>query len=106
MLPLIIQFQAMGKARESLVCSILRKGVLDIPLLFPDGHPVPPLRLHVVRPWWDGISWWPPPPFTAACGGGRGLISFPKRRNSGGPVGAAVLFVLLLSPARQSQSCG
>ena len=32
--PMIIQFQAMGKARESLVCSILRKGVLDIPLLF------------------------------------------------------------------------
>ena len=32
--PMIIQFQAMGKFRESLVCSILRKGVLDIPLLF------------------------------------------------------------------------
>ncbi|MBR5381749.1 MAG: MATE family efflux transporter, partial [Oscillospiraceae bacterium] len=31
--PMIIQFQAMGRARESLVCSILRKGVLDIPLL-------------------------------------------------------------------------
>lgn len=32
--PMIIQFQAMMKARESLICSILRKGVLDIPLLF------------------------------------------------------------------------
>lgn len=32
--PMIIQFQAMGKAKESLICSILRKGVLDIPLLF------------------------------------------------------------------------
>ena len=32
--PMIIQFQAMGKFRESLVCSVLRKGVLDIPLLF------------------------------------------------------------------------
>lgn len=32
--PMIIQFQAMGRARESLICSILRKGVLDIPLLF------------------------------------------------------------------------
>lgn len=32
--PMIIQFQAMGKSRASLVCSILRKGVLDIPLLF------------------------------------------------------------------------
>lgn len=32
--PMIIQFQAMGKVKESLICSILRKGVLDIPLLF------------------------------------------------------------------------
>ncbi len=32
--PMIIQFQAMGRVKESLVCSILRKGVLDIPLLF------------------------------------------------------------------------
>lgn len=32
--PMIIQFQAMGKVKESMVCSILRKGVLDIPLLF------------------------------------------------------------------------
>lgn len=31
---MIIQFQAMGKFKESLVCSVLRKGVLDIPLLF------------------------------------------------------------------------
>lgn len=32
--PMIIQFQAMGKFKESLVCSVIRKGVLDIPLLF------------------------------------------------------------------------
>lgn len=32
--PMIIQFQAMGKFKESLICFILRKGVLDIPLLF------------------------------------------------------------------------
>ena len=32
--PMIIQFQAMGKVKESLICSIVRKGVLDIPLLF------------------------------------------------------------------------
>ena len=31
---MIIQFQAMGKFKESMVCSVLRKGVLDIPLLF------------------------------------------------------------------------
>ncbi len=32
--PMIIQFQAMGQVREAMICSILRKGVLDIPLLF------------------------------------------------------------------------
>lgn len=32
--PMIIQFQAMGKVREALITSILRKGVLDVPLLF------------------------------------------------------------------------
>ena len=30
---MITQFQAMGRTRESLICSILRKGSLDIPLL-------------------------------------------------------------------------
>ncbi len=32
--PMIIQFQAMKRVKESLICSVLRKGVLDIPLLF------------------------------------------------------------------------
>ena len=32
--PRIIHFQAIGKVRQSLICSVLRKGVLDIPLLF------------------------------------------------------------------------
>lgn len=32
--PAITYFQAMQRTREALVCSILRKGVLDIPLLF------------------------------------------------------------------------
>ena len=36
--PMIIQFQAMGRAKESLILSILRKGVLDIPLLFVLDH--------------------------------------------------------------------
>lgn len=31
--PMVIQFQAMGRVRESLIISVLRKGVLDIPLL-------------------------------------------------------------------------
>ena len=32
--PLIVQFQAMGKARPALVCSLIRKGILDLPLLW------------------------------------------------------------------------
>lgn len=32
--PMIVQFQAMGKAREALISSVLRKGVLDIPVLY------------------------------------------------------------------------
>ncbi|MDO4532043.1 MAG: MATE family efflux transporter [Bacillota bacterium] len=32
--PMIIQFQAMGRVREALIVSVLRKGVLDVPLLF------------------------------------------------------------------------
>lgn len=54
--PLIIQFQAMGKARESLVCSILRKGVLDIPLLFLMDTLFPLYGCMWVQPLVDGIS--------------------------------------------------
>ncbi len=32
--PMIIRLQSTGRAREALICSIVRKGVLDIPLLF------------------------------------------------------------------------
>ena len=32
--PMIVQFQAMGKSRQALISSILRKGTLDIPILF------------------------------------------------------------------------
>lgn len=32
--PMIIQFQASERVKASMVCSVLRKGVLDIPLLF------------------------------------------------------------------------
>lgn len=32
--PMIVQFQAIGRVKESLICSVLRKGVLDVPLLF------------------------------------------------------------------------
>ncbi len=32
--PMIIRLQATGRVKEALVCSVVRKGVLDIPLLF------------------------------------------------------------------------
>lgn len=54
--PMIIQFQAMGRAKESLICSILRKGVLDIPLLFIMDALLPLYGLMWVQPLVDGIS--------------------------------------------------
>lgn len=54
--PLIIQFQAMGKARESLICSVCRKGVLDIPLLFLLDSAVPLYGIMWVQPIVDAIS--------------------------------------------------
>lgn len=54
--PMIIQFQAMGLAKESLVCSVLRKGVLDIPLLFLMDALLPLYGLMWVQPIVDGIS--------------------------------------------------
>lgn len=54
--PMIIQFQAMGKVRESLICSILRKGVLDIPLLFIMNTMIPLYGCMAVQPIVDGIS--------------------------------------------------
>ena len=54
--PLIIQFQAMGRVRESLVCSVLRKGALDIPLLFLMDRLAPLYGLMWVQPIVDLIS--------------------------------------------------
>ena len=54
--PMIIQFQAMGKAKESLLCSILRKGVLDIPLLFVMDALLPLYGCMLVQPMVDSIS--------------------------------------------------
>ena len=54
--PMIIQFQAMGKARESLICSVLRKGVLDIPLLFIMDALLPLYGCMLVQPTVDSIS--------------------------------------------------
>lgn len=54
--PMIIQFQAMGRAWESLLCSILRKGVLDIPLLFLMDALLPLYGLMWVQPIVDALS--------------------------------------------------
>lgn len=54
--PMIIQFQAMGKVKASLVCSVLRKGVLDIPLLFLMDALLPLYGCMWVQPMVDTIS--------------------------------------------------
>lgn len=54
--PMIIQFQAMGKIKESLICSVLRKGVLDIPLLFLMDKLLPLYGCMWVQPIVDAIS--------------------------------------------------
>ena len=54
--PMIIQFQAMGKTRESLICSLLRKGTLDIPLLFLFDSIAPLYGIMWVQPVVDLIS--------------------------------------------------
>ncbi|NLO48063.1 MAG: MATE family efflux transporter [Clostridiales bacterium] len=54
--PMIIQFQAMGKVRESLICSVLRKGVLDVPLLFMLNGLIPLYGCMMVQPIVDTIS--------------------------------------------------
>jgi Na+-driven multidrug efflux pump len=54
--PMIIQFQAMGKAKEALACSVLRKGVLDIPLLYLMDQALPLYGLMWVQPIVDATS--------------------------------------------------
>jgi len=54
--PLIVQFQAMGRAKESLICSVLRKGVIDIPLLFLMDRLLPLYGCMMVQPMVDAIS--------------------------------------------------
>ncbi|MBR3381637.1 MAG: MATE family efflux transporter [Clostridia bacterium] len=54
--PLVIRFQATGRNRAALVCSVLRKGVLDVPLLFVMDALVPLYGLMWVQPIVDGIS--------------------------------------------------
>ena len=54
--PMITQFQAMGRVKESLICSVLRKGVLDIPLLFLLDTCIPMYGCTMVQPIVDCIS--------------------------------------------------
>ena len=54
--PMITQFQAMGRVKESLICSVLRKGVLDIPLLFLLDGLIPMYGCTMVQPVVDCIS--------------------------------------------------
>ena len=54
--PLITKFQAMGKAKESLTVSVMRKGVLDIPLYFAMDALVPLYGCMWVQPIVDTVS--------------------------------------------------
>lgn len=54
--PMTIQFQAMGKVREALIVSILRKGVLDVPLMFLMDGIFPLYGCMWVQPIVDCIS--------------------------------------------------
>lgn len=54
--PLITKFQAMGKARESLTVSVMRKGVLDIPLYFVMDAVKPLYGCMWVQPIVDTVS--------------------------------------------------
>lgn len=53
---MIIQFQAMGKVKQSLICSVIRKGVIDIPLLFLMDSIIPLYGCMAVQPIVDAIS--------------------------------------------------
>ncbi len=54
--PMIVQFQAMGRTREALAISILRKGVLDLPLLFLLDRALPLFGCMWVQPIVDFVS--------------------------------------------------
>ncbi len=54
--PMIVQFQAMGKPVESLISSIIRKGTLDIPILFIMDSVMPLYGIVLVWPIVDTIS--------------------------------------------------
>lgn len=54
--PMIIQFQAMRKVKEAMISSLLRKGLLDLPLLFLMDALIPLYGCVWVQPIVDTIS--------------------------------------------------
>lgn len=54
--PMVVQFQAMGRTREALAISVLRKGVLDLPLLFLLDRALPLFGCMWVQPIVDFVS--------------------------------------------------
>lgn len=54
--PMIIKFQAMGKAKASLIVSLLRKGIIDIPLYFIMDSLMPLYGCMWVQPIVDTLS--------------------------------------------------
>ena len=54
--PMIVQFQAMGKVRQALISSVLRKGLLDLPLLFLMDRLLPLYGCMWVQPMVDAIA--------------------------------------------------
>lgn len=54
--PMIVQFQGMGKVKQALVCSILRRGCLDVPVLFLMDYLVPLYGITWTQSIVDGIS--------------------------------------------------
>ena len=54
--PMIILFQAMGKAKEALICSLLRKGLVDIPVIFVMDCLIPLYGCMCVQPIVDTIA--------------------------------------------------
>ncbi len=54
--PMIIRLQATGKVKQALLCSVARKGVLDIPLLFLLDALIPLYGCMMVQPIVDTVS--------------------------------------------------
>lgn len=54
--PMIVQFQAMGRVKQSLICSFMRKGGMDIPLLLLLNHLLPLYGCMGVQPIADCLS--------------------------------------------------